>query len=257
MVVYIHRQGGLGNQLFQVAAGYAHAKKHGTILTVSSTTTPNRSDFNNSIFKNIPKINMSPSNCQQVYEPQFNYTPFPNNKSISLFGYFQSAKYFEEYRCDILRELTFTMPDIVSKYRTSDKVLVSLHVRRTDYAQLPDYHPLQTMEYYTSAMSYFPNAIFIVFSDDIRWCKENIKGDNIRYIEYNSGVSDDLNVLSDLYNMSLCDHHIIANSSFSWWGMYLNKNDTAKMVIAPQKWFGPACPVKNWQDIYPKNCIKL
>ena len=86
------------------------------------------------------------------------------------------------------------------------------------------------MEYYKSAMGHFRGYKFVIFSDDIPWCKENFIGDNFTFID---GEEDYI----DLYLMSVCEHNIIANSSFSWWGAYLNTNITKK-VIAPKEWFG-------------------
>jgi hypothetical protein len=89
---------------------------------------------------------------------------------------------------------------------------------------------------------------FLVFSDDINWCEENLKLENSIYI-------NDEKDYNELYLMSLCDNNIIANSSFSWWGAWLNKNDD-KLVVGPTKWFGPAINHKT-SDILPDEWIKF
>jgi hypothetical protein len=106
------------------------------------------------------------------------------------------------------------------------------------------------MKYYQEAMKHFDDdTLFVVFSDDIDWCKSVFKGDNFIFITNEQDYVD-------LYLMSLCKNNIIANSSFSWWGSWLNKNE-GKKVIAPSKWFGRAYSDWDTNDIYTKNMIKL
>jgi hypothetical protein len=105
------------------------------------------------------------------------------------------------------------------------------------------------MDYYRNAIAEFSDDTrFLVFSDDIQWCKENFKGDNFHFIE---GEKDYV----DLYLMSLCNNNIIANSSFSWWGAWLN-NTPNKKVIAPKQWFGKAKQL-NTKDLIPETWIIL
>ena len=103
------------------------------------------------------------------------------------------------------------------------------------------------MEYYSQAMKHFPDTNFIVFSDDIQWCKENFKGEEFTFIEEDDYI--------ELYLMSMCRHNIIANSSFSWWGSYLNQNED-KIVIAPSKWFGTDGRLKT-ENIYGEGWIVI
>ena len=106
-----------------------------------------------------------------------------------------------------------------------------MHVRRGDYLKFKDTHPPCSVEYYNQAISSFSeSSIFLVISDDIEWCKENFLGDKFYFVEGNEDYID-------LYLMSLCKNNIIANSSFSWWAAWLNRNKE-KIVIAPEKWFG-------------------
>ena len=126
--------------------------------------------------------------------------------------------------------------------------MVSVHVRRGDYTKLQDHHPLCTVEYYEKAMAMFKDHSFLVFSNDIEWCKENIKGPRVMYSEEESAAKD-------LQLMASCDHNIIANSSFSWWGAWLNDNQNKK-VIAPSNWFGPTCDHSS-KDIVPETWIRI
>ena len=126
----------------------------------------------------------------------------------------------------------------------------SIHVRRGDYLNLSEHHPLCDIEYYKDAMEHMPNdTVYLVFSDDISWCKENFLGDNYIFIEDNSDIFD-------LYLMSLCHNNIIANSSYSWWGAWLNNNKN-KIVVSPKMWFGPAKVGLDTKDVHCKNWIKI
>ena len=127
--------------------------------------------------------------------------------------------------------------------------MTSIHVRRGDYVKHPNHHPVQTIEYYNKSVEMVgKDTTIVVFSDDIEWCKKNFNIDNIIYIE------DEKDYI-ELYLMSLCDNNIISNSSFSWWGAWLNTNENKK-VIAPNKWFGSAIN-ENTNDIIPKGWIKI
>jgi hypothetical protein len=108
----------------------------------------------------------------------------------------------------------------------------SLHVRRGNYVERQQYHPLQTVEYYTKSIETIgKDKHYLIFSDDIQWCKENLSFiENKTFVEGNKDYED-------LYLMSFCKDNIIANSSFSWWGAWLNKNNN-KRVIYPSVWFG-------------------
>ena len=121
-------------------------------------------------------------------------------------------------------------------------VPVSIHVRRGDYTLYPDHHPTCSKEYYDAAMDRFDSSHkFILFSDDIDWCRENFTGDRFYHVDTGSPYSD-------LKVMTMCKHHINANSSFSWWGSWLNPKE-GKRVICPSRWFGPAIP-KDVSDVY-------
>jgi hypothetical protein len=190
-------------------------------------------------------------------------TDFTYNKSVEyltdgtdLYGYFQSEKYFIESKKELISCLKF----LPIHYKNTEKFFasnnlgnitnpkVSIHVRRGDYINLADYHPPCSLNYYKSAIQKFENidSVFLVFSDDIIWAKDNLKIPNTFFVELGDPYAE-------LCIMSQCDHNIIANSSFSWWGSYLNKNPN-KIVVAPSKWFGKAVN-KDTKDIYCNDWI--
>lgn len=168
---------------------------------------------------------------------------------VDLYGYFQTEKYFRNCKEEILEIFRFRK-EITNRANTFLEVkenYVSVHVRRGDYLNSPHHHPSQSVDYYTKAMKNFDeNSIFCFFSDDLNWCKENFKGDNFIFIETG-------NPYYDLYLMSKFQNHIIANSSFSWWGAWLAGS---KKTVAPLNWFGPLLD-KNTSDVYCENWIKI
>jgi hypothetical protein len=156
-------------------------------------------------------------------------------------GYFASDKYFNHMRDDILS--LFLDQDILAGLRNGFSSIlensVSIHVRRGDYLTYPRVYEQLGIDYYQKALSLIKekNRVdnILVFSDDIPWCKEHIKFSNIYF-------SECMRDYGDMYLMSLCNHNIMANSSFSWWGAYFNTNKDS-MAIMPHKWFkedGPA-----------------
>jgi hypothetical protein len=166
-----------------------------------------------------------------------------------LNGFWQSENYFSNVS-ELIRQQLQPTTEILEKLKQHlNGKSVSLHVRRTDYVTSNGYHPVQTLEYYSKGLEIIGNYDqLLVFSDDINWCKENLKYDNILFIENQDNIED-------LWLMSLCDHNIIANSSFSWWGAWLNQNQN-KIVITPNNWFGPQANL-NELNMIPDNWIKI
>jgi hypothetical protein len=178
-------------------------------------------------------------------------------------GNFQSDKYFKSIESLIKDEFKFTIQLDVENLKWKNEILntnaVSIHIRRGDYislkqnvnkfAQIP-------ISFYKSAISEIAqkvhNPVFFVFSDDIKWVKENLISDApLHFIENNNTVQTSH---FDMQLMSLCKHNIICNSTFSWWSAWLNANPH-KIVIAPQNWFSDVSI--NSQDIIPDEWIKL
>jgi len=272
--------GRLGNQMFQFASTLGIAKERGfgagipienCIREIGNGPIDTKTGRNMNVkcdlldCFDIPSEYLVPINemaIGSVYqEGDFKFNPqvLSLGPNTDLYGYFQTEKYFEKYRNEILEIFTFKQnhKDEAENFLSekvpplaSDKNIISLHVRRGDYTLYPNHHPTCSDEYYQSAISKFDlsNSIFLVFSDDIEWCKKKFEGESFIF-------SDTDNQYLDLAIMSFCDHHIIANSSFSWWGAWLNKSEDKK-VIAPSRWFGPALN-KDTSDIYCKNWIKI
>ncbi len=167
---------------------------------------------------------------------QYNSNVF-NLKNGYLYGYWQTEKYFSDIREILLSDFQFPEPkdkkNIDLLAQLTEKTSVSIHVRRGDYV---GGFPLMTKHYYLQAMDYFSqkyqDVFFVVFSNDLDWAKENIQLNDGVYVDWNKGEDS----YNDMYLMTQCKHNIIANSSFSWWGAWLNTYKK-KEVIAPSQWF--------------------
>jgi glycosyltransferase involved in cell wall biosynthesis len=238
--------GGLGNMMFQLAAAYALARKYNQTLLLNpnhvGTLHKAPMDYKDSVFRNI-KMHSRPLDFYQISEESFSYKPLESvNENIALNGYFQSYKYFKDCQKEIRDLYSF---EVESKYDIKKKV--SMHIRRGNYTQLSEHHHNLSINYYLSAMEQFPEYDFLVFSDDIKWCKEQFLGSRYTFVEETTDIED-------LYLMSQCEHNIIANSTFSWWGAFLNKNPH-KTVVYPDKWFGPVYNSWDTKDLFPEDWI--
>jgi hypothetical protein len=208
----------------------------------------------------IPQRHMGQEHS--YHENKFGYNQEIESLSdnYSLNGYFQTEKYFNEFRDLILSQFVFksSYRDQAESYiqtirdKNKGAVLASIHVRRGDYVMFPDHHPPCSFNYYNNAMEELRilnnNITYVIFSDDVEWCREEFN--DPAYV-----ISDLENPYTEMCAMALCEHNIIANSSFSWWGAWLNTN-LEKTVIAPARWFGPAMG-KDVSDVYCKDWIIL
>lgn len=272
--------GRLGNQMFQFAATYGTARRLGydfffpleNCSRYIGTGPQGIIDSSNMQVKcdlldcfDVPKRYFIPEEEIRVQynykEPHFNYDPriltIPD--STNLQGYFQTDKYFSEFRSEIISEI-FKFREEISqeaffywekniKDLLEGQTPVSIHVRRTDYVSKSDYHAPCSMEYYRKAILEFDSGCkFLVFSDDLEWSRENFNGPNYLIVE--SG-----NPYVDLRIMNMCSHHIIANSTFSWWAAWLNPKEDKK-VVCPSVWFGPASR-DNYSDVCPPEWGKI
>lgn len=249
--------GGIGNQMFQIAACVSLAKRLGftAMFDPKKHFLPFQgrpfSDYENNINSLILVIkNLSILN--EYVSPKFNYVQIPNIQPFTIIkGGFQSEKYFDKKLINIIFSIRHEIKKyLLEKYEdVSDKC--SIHVRRGDYLKLWPHHVFVGEEYYTKALEIIRSKgikKFLVFSDDKEWCKQFFKGDEFEFVE-----DEDYN---ELYLMSLCHSNVIGNSTFSWWGAWLNQNQN-KMVIAPNTWFGPG--YKDWDtsDLIPEDWIKI
>lgn len=228
--------GWLGNQMFQYAATKALALH----LNDAAMFPRNRPDLH-SIFR-LAAADQRTQQPDMIYrEPHFHFDSkfWELKPGTCLSGYFQSWRYFEPFADVIRKEFVF------AEHLVFDHpCVVSIHVRRGDYLSFPEHHPPLTMDYYRRAMEMFPAARFLVFTDDPGWCLVNFDRKDCQ-IRTNDAPEIDMGIMTD------CQHHIIANSSFSWWGAYLGRNPN-KRVIAPKAWFGPAKAGWDTKDLLPE-----
>ena len=239
---------GLGNTLFQLAAAKAVSLRDGVEMT--STIPPGYNEYKDNILRNI-KISESIQN--NIYKEQsFEYNEIPPN--VSLDGYFQSEQYFYDYGGFIYDMLSPTkeIEDYIdNKYGNILFNSLGIHIRRGDYIKYPTMHPVCNMEYYSKAIGLLADkkaySNYIIFSDDIDWCKDNFSSE----FHFIKGEKDYI----DMYTMSMCSDNVIANSTFSWWAAWLNRNSD-KRVVAPMAWFGKDKKL-NTNDLIPKEWIKI
>lgn len=257
--------GRLANQMFQFASTVGIARKRGFDarfpLQNFKSETPDSYDGCKLLeCFDIPESyledkNRIISNLKYLYsERDFKYNieteSIPDQSD--LFGYFQNEKYFmdsseEIVRCFKFREdVILDASSIIEDFDDS----VSVHVRRGDYVNQQGHHPVQNSDYYQKALTSIGSKKVFVFSDDIGWCRENLKfeGFNFHFMDVKSPYVS-------MYLMSRCENNIIANSSFSWWAAWLNKNPNKK-VIGPKLWFGVEMN-KDTSDILPKEWISI
>ena len=247
--------GRLGNQLFQIAATVAYAQRTGRKATFTRwyckrDQVAYADYFEHSLDYREPPAQMTPFTEHVPYE-----APIPDLAGhVSLRGYFQSESYFANCPGRIRHFFTpksSLEASLRSKWAGAlHGITCSIHIRRGDYLNLSHLYPTCTVEYYRRAMDYMMTQgthQFLVFGDDLDWAREALHGAPAptRFISGQSGIED-------LFLMSFCDNHIIANSSFSWWGSWLNRNP-AKCVVAPSEW-GPNPDVR---DIYGPDWVVM
>ena len=295
MTIITQIQGGLGNQLFQYATGRALALKFGEVLVLDDRwygpqqegVTPR--SFLLSRLRIAGEIRTcrdsirAPKRWRRIAQTIWPCSPFVfkerrgyvfeksldrmrpyASQDLYLMGYWQSFRYFESIRPELLIEFT-PMDSLASHYeRYCDQILhtrdaTMVHIRRGDYVNLPSaakIHGALDLSYYQAAMKQLvqekPNAQFFVFSDDIPWAKAYLPfQERITFIE---NLPQEDAVVQELALMRSCQHHIIANSSLSWWGAWLGNNPSQR-VLCPTRWLGdPSLPLDDllpaqWQRI--------
>jgi len=279
--------GGLGNQMFQYA--YAKAlqqrgyevkidisafetyKLHGGYqldkykidLAVSTKEENDKLYKNTLFFKVLKKLGLDFSKRVKEKSLLFDKDFLNVEDNSYLDGYFQCEKYFKDIIEIILKQ--FTINQEISDYtkEIENKILnsqnsCSIHIRRGDFVNSTNIniHGVCDIEYYKKAMKYLENKVgdmsYFIFSDDIEWAKENLATQNALYIDSKEKRIPH----EDIYLMSLCSHNIIANSSFSWWGAWLNQNEN-KMVIAPKRWFADDKLESQSKDIVCESWVRV
>jgi hypothetical protein len=268
--------GGLGNQMFQYACarslsidlslplkviygssitqtvhnGYELKRVFGIDLDFASKNDINKSFgclLSNNFFRKV--LSKKPFNAfltkKFIVEQSFQYSPIKHCDMAFIQGYWQSEKYFENNKLTILSDFCFQDSDDPFNYIMEKEIKstnsVSVHIRRGDYLtnlKAKSIHGHCSLNYYLDAIAFLQSKIgdfrMFIFSDDPDWASDNLgsRFSNVTIVRHNSGEKS----YNDMKLMSLCDHHIIANSTFSWWGAWLNPS-SEKIVVAPKNWF--------------------
>jgi hypothetical protein len=255
--------GRLGNQMFQYAAVKAQSlrlnvdcylpnhtaiKQDGCFDYTNNKWIQYKLDLYDCFNISAPLLNQTETNL--YIESDFSYESLILDvlDNTAIEGYFQSYKYFEDYKDEILKEFTFKDEILnkckseISKYTNT----VAVHIRRGDQVAHPNMWNV-SLEYIQAALEQFSDEeyTFLIFSDDMEWCKQ-VFPEGVIFMEGN-------NQYEDLCLMSLCNHNVISNSSYSWWAAYLNNNKNKKVVV-PINWFIPAKPLT---DLYLPQWIQI
>jgi virulence-associated protein VapD len=293
-MIIIRLQGGLGNQMFQYAFGLSLSKKLNTSLYFDVSffkqsdngLTPRRYELDlfkssvniagdklinkflrpNFIQKAIKKTGINKSTIYRESSLRFTNEVFEVKPPAYFVGFWQSEKYFNAVE-DLIRN-SFTPKPVLNQQSqkiadilTQQPNAVSIHVRRGDYVNSKatnELHGVCSVNYYQNAIALIKEQIkdarFYLFSDDSEWVDEHLLPviDNATLVQHNH----DTDSWQDMALMSKCKHHIIANSSFSWWGAWLNPSKE-KIVIAPATWFSTETDYLDTQDLFPKSWIRI
>jgi hypothetical protein len=235
--------GGLGNQMFQYVYG----------LALKSWGYQVRYDRSSLIEGTHREYSLGhfgieacyPATDVAIYESsmKFNEEYLAPPDSATMVGYWQTEKYFKNVENKV--RLLFKFPDSGPRMPYH----IAVHVRRQDYVNLQHFHGMPGVDYYREGVARIRKAVganlqVLVFSDDIEWCRSNFP----KEFQMVSGK----NKYEDLKLMSECDYHVIANSSFSWWGAWLGGQ---RMVIAPKQWFSDASI--DYSDVVPERWVKI
>lgn len=292
-MIISHIIGGLGNQMFQYAAGRALSLARGVPLYLDTQDFEGYTLHNGFELHRIFDIDSRVADRRDVrqvlgwraFDPlrkKLFHQRFLSLRGSSLFvdsllnqrydladmpdvcylmGNWQSERYFAEVADAIRADFSFNTSLVGRNAELAELIggvtAVSLHVRRGDIAANPAslaVHGLCSLEYYRSAIECVTAKVtkpeFVIFSDDMAWVRENLQVDYpCHYVDHNVGLES----YNDMRLMSLCHHHIIANSTFSWWGAWLNPR-VNKIVIAPRRWFSANY---DSSDIIPSTWIKM
>ena len=270
-MIICHLQGGLGNQLFQIFAVIAYSFRYKVKFILSDKLRCKRSTYWDSLFKELVPFtcdfsSINWSDYSNYNEPVFNHNEIPYTENVNVFGYFQSYIYFEEFYFDIINIIK--LPDIIEHTRTKylpyfEKDTISIHFRIGDYKPLPSHHPILQYNYYERSLEHILNSTnkdiydvlyFYETSDiyDVNLIINKLqnKFTNLNFINIYSNNSE-INDWEQMLLMTQCNHNVIANSTFSWWGAYIGyKMNESKIVCYPSTWFGPALTDHYTHDLF-------
>lgn len=276
--------GGLGNQLFQVFATLATAIRTGEtcyFIYTTSDATGKRATYWNTLLHHLKPMTVlsTQANMQRFMqlptyqEAGFHYTKIPRKTAMKLVGYFQSDKYFADVRDKIYEKLQLLEQQhhiramfAESSWFIAGAVTVAMHFRIGDYTHIQEAHPILLLEYYKQALKHVIqhtnghplNVLIFSEAQDIAVIMghlQELKAEFTSQCQFNM-VPDTIEDWKQLLLMSVCDHNIIANSTFSWWGAYFNQNPD-KIVCYPSTWFGPALQNHDTRDLFPAKWVKI
>lgn len=295
-MIIIKLLGGLGNQMFQYAIGRQLSNIYDSKLFLDLSFLLDKAPKENFTFRNfelsefnikaecksnfefdylynnslISKVRRKIGRINLILESDMRFNPsvLLAGKNIYLDGYWQSEKYFEKIRSQILADFSIkkSISDKINNKESVKEIKdliertnsVSIHFRRGDYINndvINSVHGICNNQYYYNAINLILNKVhsphFFLFSDDPEWLLNTCL-----QIDIPITIASTSDKHLDMYLMSLCKHNIIANSSFSWWGAWLNPNPE-KMVIAPQKWFAIDDLNQQTKDLLPQNWIRI
>lgn len=246
---YVSLAGGVGNQLFQIANGYAYSKKYSKNLVLDSShwgagQGNNPRCYEKSFFKQFKFGSPDMSRpTPLLQETKFNYQELPRREgNVILSGYYQSIKYFDE-NLEFLDLLNFTTQENLD-ISFMENPNVAVHIRRGDYMRHPDKHLVCGTDYFRRNIEKFPNHQINVFTDSPEYVQKELEGMDVNIINGGSEIND-------LYLMSLHDNIICSNSTFSWWASLL-KNKKEKIIV-PKVWFKNFG--EDYHDIYRNDFI--
>jgi len=271
-MITIKLMGGLGNQLFQIFALICYSYKYHVKYLIpysekliAGTTRPTY--WHTFFHKLLPFTSKHIEWSEQMTEPHFHYAPLREScNDCQLYGYFQSPKYFEQYYEQIVDLIGIRdMRQQVLNKMNGSLYDISLHFRLGDYKHLQQYHPLMPIDYYFNALKFITSQIHTEFVTIIYFCEQEDLNEIsiiIQQLSHQFPYSKFICAPADLCDweqlllMSHCHHNVIANSSFSWWGAYMN-DFKEKIVCYPHIWFGSAVTSLDTKDLFPSNWHKI
>jgi len=269
--------GGLGNQLFQIFTTIAYALKQNEpfIFTYAKMFGKRPAYWDTFLYPLRKFTTLNRIQGLVLREKGFHYEELPSNSNklnnTILYGYFQSEKYFQEH-CEEIAEMAFNLKEMKKillerEFKGIDyKKTISMHFRLGDYMNLQDFHPVLPVTYYKNSLNALIErtksidwtVLYFCEDDDTEYVKQEyikqlekeFKG--LVFIRANPKALD----YEQMIMMSCCQHHIIANSSFSWWGAYLHFS-SEKIVCSPAVWFGPKLLKNDTKDVIPDSWLKI
>lgn len=250
--------GRTGNMMFQLAHGLVKSIKYNRQFVAPSLDSSSQ-HLEDNLFK---KINFLPFKTDKLLNVKhigctFEYSQaIPDDNLPTVFtGWFQSEKFFEGYT-EFIKDVFSPPLEFISNVLLdypfiNNTIVAAINIRRGDYLTQPTRHPVLSLDYIKEAYKNLPyHDYLLIMSDDMEWCRQNIDLPKSIFVDTNKYWDE-----KGIWLLSLCDHFVISNSTFSWWGAWLSRTPD-KTVIAPSTWFGPDIK-ENTNDIFCENWIKV